>query len=101
VFYKNNGGITLSGGEPLLHLDFCLELAKKCKTNKINLAFDTSGSTFNSKNLNKFKQLIKFNPLFIVDIKHIDENKHKIITGVQHQNELDLINFLEKNKKKY
>jgi pyruvate formate lyase activating enzyme len=50
-FYKN-GGITISGGEPLIHKAFCLELAKKCYAKKIHLAFDTSGCTFEKNNLN-------------------------------------------------
>ncbi|GHU30872.1 hypothetical protein FACS1894166_01280 [Bacilli bacterium] len=61
-FYKN-GGITLSGGEPLLHLDFCIELAKKCKAHKISLAVDTSGCTFTKDKLVKFKQLTQYQPL--------------------------------------
>ncbi|MDR0985462.1 MAG: pyruvate formate lyase-activating protein [Mycoplasmataceae bacterium] len=92
-FYKN-GGITLSGGEPLIHQEFCLELAKQCYLNKISLALDTSGVTFNER---FFKKLIKYKPLFLIDIKHINKNKHQMICGVKEQRELSLIKFLEKN----
>lgn len=99
--YYRNGGITLSGGEPLIHQTFCLELAKLCKLNHISLALDTSAVTFNKTNLMFFKSLIKFHPLWIVDIKHINPKKHKLITGTATQNELKLINFLELNKQPY
>jgi pyruvate formate lyase activating enzyme len=99
-FYQH-GGITLSGGEPLIHQQFCLALAKLCKTDKISLALDTSGATFNQINLKFYKALIKYHPLWIVDIKHINPKKHKLITGVSTQNELSLIKFLEKNKQPY
>lgn len=99
-FYKN-GGITISGGEPLIHKNFCLELAKQCILRKIHLAFDTSGCTFQKQNLKWFNQLIKFKPYWLIDIKHIDRNKHKIITGFNNLNEISLIKFLEKNHQHY
>jgi pyruvate formate lyase activating enzyme len=61
-FYRN-GGITLSGGEPLIHEKFCLELAKLCSEQKISLAFDTSGATFNKSHLTLYRKLIKYRPL--------------------------------------
>jgi pyruvate formate lyase activating enzyme len=61
-FYKN-GGITISGGEPLLHLKFCHKLSKKCLKKNISLAFDTSGATFTKKNINKYKKITKHKPL--------------------------------------
>jgi pyruvate formate lyase activating enzyme len=62
---------------------------------------DTSGATFTSENLFFFHKIIKHNLLWIIDIKHINPQKHKLITGIKKQNELSLINFLEKNKKPY
>lgn len=59
-FYQKTGGITLSGGEPLLHQDFCLALAKLCKKQKIHLALDTSGATFSRTNLAFYKKLIQY-----------------------------------------
>jgi pyruvate formate lyase activating enzyme len=99
-FYRN-GGITISGGEPLIHQIFCLELAKRCYQNNIHLAIDTSGATFTKANVVFFNKLIKYHPLFIVDIKQINKTKHKKITGCKTQNEVNLIKFLEFNKQKY
>jgi pyruvate formate lyase activating enzyme len=62
---------------------------------------DTSGATFNNKNLIFYNEIIKYHPLWLIDIKHINPNKHKLITGIAIQNELHLINFLEKNKQPY
>jgi pyruvate formate lyase activating enzyme len=68
LFHKNqsyyqHGGITLSGGEPLIHQAFCLTLAQLCKKQKISLTFDTSGATFNTTNLSFYKKLITYHPL--------------------------------------
>jgi pyruvate formate lyase activating enzyme len=98
--YKN-GGITISGGEPLIHQKFCLKIAKICFDKNISLAFDTSGNSFSIENLNFFKKLITFKPLFLVDIKHTISEKHKLITGVEKIKEIELINFLEKNEVPY
>lgn len=95
-FYKN-GGITISGGDPTLYLDFLKELAKKCHDQKISLAIDTAGVNFIPTNKLKFKQICKYKPLWIVDIKHINQQKHKQLTGVAEQREIKLIEFLDKN----
>ena len=59
VFYSN-GGITLTGGEPLLQIDFVIDLFKKCKEKGIHTCLDTSGITFNPEHLEKFDELIKY-----------------------------------------
>ena len=64
-FYKN-GGITCTGGEPLLQIDFLTELFKRCHEENIHTCLDTSGITFNpsdDKNLAKFNELIKYTEL--------------------------------------
>jgi pyruvate formate lyase activating enzyme len=61
-FYRN-GGITLSGGEPLIHEKFCLELAKLCNEQNISLALDTSGATFSKSHVIFYRKLIKYRPL--------------------------------------
>ncbi|MDE7434165.1 MAG: radical SAM protein, partial [Mycoplasmoidaceae bacterium] len=58
AFYKRAGGITLSGGEPLIHREFCLEVCKLAFQNNISVALDTAGATFNDKNIEYYKQLI-------------------------------------------
>jgi pyruvate formate lyase activating enzyme len=96
-FYMN-GGITLSGGEPLVHYDFCANIAKKCYENNINLAIDTCGY---HKKLSDYDIFVKYNVLFLIDIKHTIEKFHKIITSKSSVLELKLINYLENKKTKY
>jgi pyruvate formate lyase activating enzyme len=95
--YYKNGGITLSGGEPIMHIDFCVELAKVCFEKNISLCIDTSGYY----SIRSYAKLIKYNVLFLVDIKHTDEDWHRKITGYYDVKELSLIEFLEKKKVKY
>jgi len=96
-FYKN-GGITISGGEPTLNYDFCLELAKLCKKNKISLCIDTNGQLGNS---DKTIKLASLGVIFLIDIKHTIESYHKKITGSKELKELDMIDCLEKNSYSY
>ncbi|GMO13383.1 MAG: pyruvate formate-lyase-activating protein [Mycoplasmoidaceae bacterium] len=97
VFYKN-GGITISGGEPLMHKTFCLQLARKCYKEKISLAIDTSGATFVNSNLPFFKSIVKYFPLWIVDIKSINPKIHQSITRTTDElRELELLKFIDKN----
>lgn len=102
-FYEPSGGITISGGEPCIHLDFLISLAIKCKAKKIHLAIDTAGSMFMETTISKFEKLIKYVDLFLVDIKHINNQKFESITQVNNnfQHELLFIKFLEKHKKHY
>ncbi len=99
AFYKN-GGITVSGGEPLLQIDFVTELFKKAKAENIHTCLDTSGITFNKdnrENLEKFLLLIKYTDLVMLDIKHIDSEKHKNLTGHSNKPVLEFAKFLEQN----
>ena len=67
-FTQSEGGVTLSGGEPLLQVNFCSELLKKCKTEDINTALDTSGFV----KWDKFKKIIPYTDLILFDLKHMD-----------------------------
>ena len=90
-------GITISGGEPLLQLDFVTELFKKVKQDGFSTCLDTSGAIFNEKDENlkrKLLECLKFCDLVMLDIKHIDENKHKMLTGHSNKNVLDFARFL-------
>lgn len=101
-YFKDGGGVTLSGGEPLVQLDFVIELCKLLKEEAIHIAIDTSGYPFIKDDVNvvsKFKQLINYVDLFLLDIKHSDEAKHIELTGVSNQNTLDFATFLSKNHK--
>ena len=91
------GGITVTGGEPLMQIDFVTELFKKSKERNIHTALDTSGILFNSENTEKFDELIKYTDLVLLDIKHIDDEKHKKLTGHSNKNVLDFAKYLSEN----
>lgn len=82
--FYTDGGLTVTGGEPLLQIDFLLELFTLCKENNINTCIDTSGITYkpNNKEYNeKLEKLLTMTDLVMLDIKHIDPEKHKALTG--------------------
>ena len=98
-FYKR-GGITVTGGEPLLQIDFVTELFRKAKNQNIHTCLDTSGITFNKNSAEiteKFDELIKHTDLVMLDIKHIDAEKHKNLTGADNKNVLDFAGYLNEN----
>ena len=100
-YWKNGGGITVSGGEALLQIDFVIELFRLAKQEGINTCLDTSGNPFTNeeKFLEKFNTLCEYTDLFILDIKHIDEEKHKQLTGFSNKNILDMARYLSDNGK--
>lgn len=87
-YWKQSGGITVSGGEPLLQIDFLLELFKLAKKEGVNTALDTSGNPFTTSEpfYSKFEELMKYTDLVLLDIKHIDDEQHKILTGHSNKN---------------
>ncbi|MDR1699600.1 MAG: pyruvate formate lyase-activating protein [Lachnoclostridium sp.] len=98
--YLKNGGITLSGGEPLHQIDFVIDLFAKAKEKKIHTCLDTSGITYqgNDKAIkNKFNDLTKVADLVMLDIKHMDSEKHRMITGAAHDNILEFARFLDES----
>ena len=99
-YFANGGGVTVTGGEPLLQIDFLIELFKKLKKNNIHTALDTSGIIFDENNealMNKFNELIKYTDLVLLDIKHIDENEHIKLTGKSNKNILSFAKYLSNN----
>lgn len=83
MFYRN-GGITVTGGEPLLQVDFLIELFSLAKSKGVHTCLDTSGITYSDCNtayLSKLDELMKYTDLVMLDIKHIDPVKHKEITS--------------------
>ena len=93
------GGITVTGGEPLMQIDFVTELFIKAKENGINTALDTSGILFNQEKTEKFDILLEYTDLVMLDIKHIDDEKHIKLTGHSNKNVLDFAKYLsDKNK---
>lgn len=100
-YWKDDGGITVSGGEPLLHIDFLTELFTLAKENNINTVIDTSGSVFSREKafLEKFDKLMKLTNLVMLDIKEINPERHKIITGRDNENILDMAKYLSEINK--
>lgn len=92
------GGITVTGGEPLLQIPFVTELFKAAKDKSVHTALDTSGVVFDRSNTVKIDELLKYTDLVLLDIKHIDDDEHKLLTGVSNKNILDFARYLsEKN----
>ena len=95
--YLTNGGLTVTGGEPLLQMDFMIELFKKAKQKSVHTCIDTSGVVFNrdsEKFMEKMNELLKYTDLIMLDIKHIDDDQHKILTGHSNKNILDFARYL-------
>lgn len=96
TYYEfSGGGVTLSGGEPLMQPDFCREILKQCKEHGIHTAVDTSGFC----NEYALKAVIPYTDLFILDIKHIDPFKHRFITGKDNKKVFKTLNFLNEHNK--
>lgn len=98
-FYRT-GGITATGGEPLMQIDFLTELFTKAKHNNIHTCLDTSGITFNSNDTQKFDRLMEVCDLVMLDIKHIDENEHILLTKQSGKNVLEFAKYLHSKNKK-
>ena len=97
-FYKK-GGITVTGGEPLLQIDFLTELFKRARSENIHTCIDTSGIVYNPQNKDlteKLDELLNYTDLVMLDIKHIDTKRHKDITGAGNENILEFAKHLEK-----
>lgn len=86
------GGITVTGGEPLLQTDFVIELFKTAKEQGIHTCLDTSGVMFDG--VYKYDELIKYTDLVLLDIKHIDDYEHKKLTGHSNKNILEFAKYL-------
>ena len=75
-YFKNNGGVTFSGGEPLLHSDFIIEISKLLRKENIHIALDTAGV-----GLGNYKEVLDSVDLILLDIKHTEPKMYKEITG--------------------
>lgn len=91
-----DGGVTISGGEPLLQVDFLIELFKRLKEKGIHTCIDTSG---NLPITEKIKELISLTDLFLLDIKCINDEKCKDLTGKSNKDELKFAKYLSDNGK--
>ena len=100
-YWKDEGGITVSGGEPLLQIDFLSELFELAKQKGISTCIDTSCQPFtrNEPFFGKFKRLMESTDLLLCDIKHIDPLEHIKLTGMPNDNILDMLSYLSSIKK--
>ena len=101
TYWGKKGGITISGGEPLVQIDFLIELCKKAKEKGIHVTIDTSGQLFTRQGafFDKFNELMKYVDLLLFDIKHIDNEKHKWLTGKSNESILDCARYLSEINK--
>lgn len=95
-YWGTEGGITVSGGEPLLQLDFLEELFVKAKQRGINTCLDTSAQPFTRDDewFCRFKELMQYTDNILLDIKHIRNDEHKALTGWGNSNILDCARYL-------
>ena len=100
AFYKT-GGLTATGGEPLLQLPFLTELFEKAKAQGIHTCLDTSGITFRGSSpgyLEKLDRLLASTNLIMLDIKHIHSEEHQKLTGHANHNILEFAKYLDKHR---
>ena len=95
-YWGTEGGITASGGEPLLQIEFVTKLFEKAKRLGIHTTLDTAGALFNYGELfyGRFLKLMKYTDLVLLDLKHIDSEQHKLLTGVPNENILEMATCL-------
>lgn len=96
AYFKNSGGgVTLSGGDPLLQPEFVSEFFKSCKEEGIHTALDTAGYGFG-----EYDEILKYTDLVLLDIKHIDETEHKKLTGKGRNGFLEFLAAVKRNRNK-
>ena len=100
-YWGKDGGITISGGEPLLQIDFVIELFKKAKERGINTCIDTAGNPFTKEEpfFSKFEELMKYTDLLLLDLKEINPARHKDLTGFDNSNIIEMAKYLSEINK--
>jgi pyruvate formate lyase activating enzyme len=95
-YWGTEGGITVSGGEPLLQIDFLLDLFVKAKARGISTVIDTAGQPFTKDEpfFSKFRELMEYTDLLLLDIKHIDPDGHLNLTGQSNDNIIEMFRYL-------
>lgn len=96
-YYGEKGGVTISGGEPLLQTDLLIKLFSEFRKLRINKALDTNGSILNEQ----VKKLLGLTDLVILDVKHIDDKIHRNLTGCGNKTVLEFAGYLEEIKKPF
>ena len=93
--FIKSGGVTVSGGEPLMQPEYILELFKLCKEDGLHTAIDTSGYLLNDR----IKEVLEHTDLVLLDIKQIDPEKYKALTSVNLKPTLDFLKYLSEINK--
>ena len=93
-YFKNNGGVTFSGGEPLLHSKFIIETAKLLKKEDIHIALDTAGV-----GLGDYEEVLKYIDLVIFDVKHTDPDEYKELTNLEITESEEFIKVMNQQNK--
>lgn len=95
-YWGADGGITVSGGEALLQIDFLIELFQKAKLRGINTCLDTAAQPFTRRQpfFGKFEELMQYTDLILFDLKHINDAEHKKLTGHTNENIIDCAHYL-------
>lgn len=95
-YWGKNGGITVSGGEPLLQTEFVTELFELAKQHGVHTTLDTSGNPFTTEQpfFNQFERLMKVTDLVMLDIKEMNPDRHKQLTGQDNHNILAMAHYL-------
>ncbi|MBM7659907.1 pyruvate formate lyase activating enzyme [Bacillus mesophilus] len=101
-FESSGGGITVSGGEPLLQIDFLIELFKRCKELGIHTTIDSSGGCYHEhpEFLRKLDLLLNVTDLILLDLKQLEPAKHIALTGMKNEHILAFARYLSSKKKK-
>ncbi len=101
AFYKNGGGLTVTGGEPLMQVDFLIDLFTLAKEKEIHTCIDSSGIAFNPSNtawVEKLDKLMTLTDLVMLDIKHIDPDRHRELTSQPNRHILEFAAYLNEKK---
>ena len=95
-YWVNGGGITVSGGEALLQMDFMIELFELAHKHGIHCTLDTAGNPFTYEEpfFSKFERLMKVTDLVLFDLKEIDDKVHRYLTGASNENILECAKYL-------
>ncbi len=94
AYYGKNGGLTVSGGEPLLQAKELIPIFKRVQELGFKTALDTSGSILNDD----VRELLKFTDLVLLDVKEFDNESHVKLTGISNKKTLEFAEYLEKEK---
>ena len=95
-YFGESGGVTFSGGEPLLHVDFLIEVSKKLKEHNIHIALDTAGV-----GIGKYEELLNYVDLIIFDVKHTTSEGYKRVTRIDTDEYKKFLNIANKMNKKF